>query len=740
LGYFTVATGSRPPGITTIVITARPTVQWDMTRCSLWRVLLVGVAVAFFPLLSGPAGAAEAGPGVKRALLVGINNYKAVPHLMGSLNDVAAMRQILITRWEFAPENVVTLTDEAATRAGILRALRQLVSESGPDDTVVFHYSGHGSQVKDLNGDEDDGLDETLVPYDGRTQGVPDIVDDELDAIFAKLRTSSALIILDSCHSGTGTRGVEFRARGIEPDMRLDEYQDPAVRPSEAGRTRAVIPRMTARELVMSAVASDQEALDGPIEGEYHGIFTYALSRSLAVSPPGATPRDVFVRVGQELKQLQARLGHTALPDPQLEGPPSLLDRALLVGPTGEGPVSGAPRLAWLDVQPRPAGQVMLIQGALLGAASGSTWMIYPPGETAFAPGRAIAVALVTGSVGVDARATLRPDTLRLEPGSRAVPQMPTSGSARIAVRLLEQSEARRRQLETVLKSTVPHVEFVGADRAARFLIDTTGNTLRLLTSDGRQVLGTFDGRTSQWGAEVARIIARSAAASELLSLDNPAAQIRLQAQVVGGPRPGGRDVVVVAHAQPAQLHIRHSNEPRTARNSLQVSLAVSADAYITIVDVDSEGHANLLFPNSYQRPDFWPEGRVPRDRPLLMPDTLTDGGRAGFFWDYGPPVGMDTVRIFATTDLGTARLIRGRIQALQAGPADGTRGVGSTTPGNATVSEGLRVLREDLSGLATRGIVVTQDFASPVSPGGQDSPQVPGDWAAASLTVAIAE
>jgi len=113
---------------------------------------------------------AAAAPGVKRALLVGINNYKAVPHLMGSLNDVAAMKQILTTRWGFSPDNIVILTEQAATRAAILRELRRLVRESGPNDTVVFHYSGHGSQVKDLNGDEDDGLDETLVPYDGRTR------------------------------------------------------------------------------------------------------------------------------------------------------------------------------------------------------------------------------------------------------------------------------------------------------------------------------------------------------------------------------------------------------------------------------------------------------------------------------------------------------------------------------------------------------------------------------------------
>src|SRR5581483_5842865 len=328
--------------------------------------------------------------------------------------------------------------------------------------------------------------------------------------------------------------------------------------------------------------------------------------------PPGATPRDVFARVGQELHRLEAQLGHTGMPDPQLEGPPALLDRGMLASPAGGGPVPGAPRLAWLEVQTGPPGQITLKQGALLGAVPGSTWSIYPPGETAFAPGRALAVALVTETVGLDAHATLRPSSARLKPGSRAVVQMPASGSGRVAVRILDVPAVRHQQVEDILRRTIQNVDIVGADRPARFLIDATGDTLRLLASDGRQVVGTFDGRTDQWGPDVARVISRSAGAAELLALDNPSSQIRLQAQVVDAPGALARDIVVVADTQPAQLHIRHPNEPRSGQNSLQVAVTVSTDAYVTIVDVDSEGHTNLLFPNNYQRPDFWPDGRVP--------------------------------------------------------------------------------------------------------------------------------
>jgi hypothetical protein len=78
----------------------------------------------------------DSGPGVKRALLIGINKYQAVPKLQGSINDIETMRQILLTRWGFPERHIAVVADEAATRAGILAALEQLVKETGSQDTV----------------------------------------------------------------------------------------------------------------------------------------------------------------------------------------------------------------------------------------------------------------------------------------------------------------------------------------------------------------------------------------------------------------------------------------------------------------------------------------------------------------------------------------------------------------------------------------------------------------------------
>ncbi len=137
------------------------------------------------PPVSGPA---------RRALLIGINAYASsdVPKLRGCVNDVEAMRLVLTGRYGFAPADVRSITDAAATRKGILAALEQLVEEGRAADTIFVHYAGHGSQVQDLDGDEEDGKDETIVPFDGRTEGVPDITDDELNATATRARARAA--------------------------------------------------------------------------------------------------------------------------------------------------------------------------------------------------------------------------------------------------------------------------------------------------------------------------------------------------------------------------------------------------------------------------------------------------------------------------------------------------------------------------------------------------------------------
>ncbi|HEY6597752.1 MAG TPA: caspase family protein, partial [Pseudomonadales bacterium] len=487
--------------------------------------------------------------GATRALLIGINQYKSVPPLQGSVNDVSTMREVLMTRWNFSSSNIEMVLDGQATRANILAALNRLVSTARPDEVVYVHYSGHGSQVQDLNGDESDGLDETIVPQDGRGGDVPDIVDDELDVIFSKLRAKSAVIVLDSCHSGTATRAFDVRTRSVPQDTRVDLYRTGVT----ATSTRAITPLQRSRFVVMSGAADNEEALDGPVEGRYHGFFTYALSRSFTSAQPSASPRQIFAGVAGELRRIQTSFGRTSMPEPQLEAPPASLDLPLFARAVAAEPgTSPPPRLAWLTVRPAGGGGVTLVNGVLLGGTPGSSWAIYPPNEVRFAPGRALAVATVTAIDGTDARAQIISGAQAIEPESRAVALMPAPASSRIAMRMGDVPADRRQQIKQALSNSIAAIEWVDPPRPARFLVDMQGGTVRLLTADGSSVVGSFALGDQRSIANIARIASRTAAASELLALDNRASRLQLSVQVVGAAAPATRAIRLGADTEPA--------------------------------------------------------------------------------------------------------------------------------------------------------------------------------------------
>ncbi len=109
--------------------------------------------------------------GTKKALLVGINYVGQNGELNGCHNDVYSMQSFLEKKG-WASDDCTLLLDTAGqnqpTRDNILKAIDEFVSNAKPGDSLFLHYSGHGASVKDDNGDEKDGKDETLVPLVGR--------------------------------------------------------------------------------------------------------------------------------------------------------------------------------------------------------------------------------------------------------------------------------------------------------------------------------------------------------------------------------------------------------------------------------------------------------------------------------------------------------------------------------------------------------------------------------------------
>ena len=148
--------------------------------------------------------------GKRKALLIGINYTGTSAALRGCQNDVDNVSEFLTQRYNYRPEDMVILKDDPSfgyrqqpTRQNILEAMSWLVRGAQPNDSLFFHYSGHGGQAKDTNGDEEDGYDETIYPLDFKQAGM--IVDDDMHAIMVRPLPAGCRLtaIFDSCHSGS---------------------------------------------------------------------------------------------------------------------------------------------------------------------------------------------------------------------------------------------------------------------------------------------------------------------------------------------------------------------------------------------------------------------------------------------------------------------------------------------------------------------------------------------------------
>ncbi|ERN01030.1 hypothetical protein AMTRI_Chr03g145770 [Amborella trichopoda] len=147
--------------------------------------------------------------GRKKAVICGISYRYSRHELKGCINDAKCMKYLLINKFKFPESSIINLTEDERdpykipTKQNIRMAMYWLVQGCQPGDSLVFHYSGHGSQQRNYSGDEVDGYDETLCPLDFETQGM--IVDDEINATMVRPLPRGVKLhaIIDACHSGT---------------------------------------------------------------------------------------------------------------------------------------------------------------------------------------------------------------------------------------------------------------------------------------------------------------------------------------------------------------------------------------------------------------------------------------------------------------------------------------------------------------------------------------------------------
>ena len=255
----------------------------------------------------------------KRALIVSIADYPSVPEKFQNWSDLSCDNDVLLvnsmlSEQKFDEENIIRVIDEYATHDGILNAFDQLLKSSEEGDIIYFHFSGHGQQIKDEDGDEEDGYDEALVAYNAPLNwydgydGKEHVSDDELKEFIKKLREKlgkkgQIIFVLDSCHSGTGTRGGNevAKARGTDDPCAPEDYDPDKI--MHRGMTDNDIDYSAGEELASISTFSGCRADQVNYEfkdydsGLNYGSLTFFFTSAVKDLGENATLRNLFSKV-----------------------------------------------------------------------------------------------------------------------------------------------------------------------------------------------------------------------------------------------------------------------------------------------------------------------------------------------------------------------------------------------------------------------------------------------------------
>lgn len=357
-------------------------------------------------LVAAPTRAEEASAPSKYALLIGVTRYPNLTgcDLKGPANDALIMSMLLQNKFSFPQSSLVVLSEAEGeklatnypTRANIEREFKRLATAVRSGDQVVILMAGHGSQQPESENSlytESDGLDEIFLPRDcgpwsgeGANAKVENaIIDDEMSLWLKAIQDRGARVwlIMDSCHSGTMTRGIAEVARQLPADAgslkipaealakarkRAEDRQPRGEATSEhphsplaksVGQSGLVAiyacqPHETTVEREMPAEGSEQKP---------YGLLTYTISQVLNQSETALSYDDL-------LTQVQARYTfmRRTSPTPMIEGPDRKYE------------VLGATELSRSKISlSETNGRLTINAGRFHGLTSGSVLAVYPP-------------------------------------------------------------------------------------------------------------------------------------------------------------------------------------------------------------------------------------------------------------------------------------------------------------------------------------------------------------------------
>lgn len=229
----------------------------------------------------------------KRAFMVGISHYDTALTKY-QWNNINGVEDILLLSPLLKKQGFSTteLLDEQATFGAIISQLTQFTNQTKKGDIVYLHFSAHGQPVEDLNGDEEDGWDESIVPIDayklykkGVYEGQKHLTDDLLNKYIKKLRekigpTGFLYVVVDACHAGTSSRANDETIRGTHVGF---TYNNKVFKPSTSKKSHYRIEASSKQSnvLFIEACRPDQVNTEIKVDSKRFGPLSYNIAQTL---------------------------------------------------------------------------------------------------------------------------------------------------------------------------------------------------------------------------------------------------------------------------------------------------------------------------------------------------------------------------------------------------------------------------------------------------------------------------
>lgn len=531
---------------------------------------------------------------VKRALLIGIDDYLAVTDLRGAVNDVELVQDILIGKFDMPPENILTLTNDKATRLGILTAIEDhLIAPATEGDVIILHYSGHGSQMRDQpNGDEVDGWDETIVPHDSRSNGVFDITDDELNGMLAKLtaKTKNVTFILDSCHSGAAARDGS-RVRKIERDSREPPPAPAFAISTRAGEGDAGIRLNGADYVLISGCLAPELSNETRFGERRHGAMTWFLAEALRAAQPGATYRSVMDSVKTNVTN------RFPTQHPQIEGP------GMDLGVFGVERINSKPYVLVESVSDNVA---TLDGGKLMGLEQDGRHPYYTPGTADTDNAEVAGILRIIAVDDFSAQAQLQQGD-EIMVGSRVLIGPSDFGQLPTTLYLDQNVDEAYAEIKTALQA-LPIVEIVESAEEAQLIIGREKNLIAIRTGDLSLASPLVDTASAGYTGEVINRVKDIVHWRALRDLHNPDSRRQINFDIA------------IKDSNPARLNPATVLPGQRLLYRVQ-NLEQDVGLYNYVLDVSSDGSVALLYPPSGEQQVLAPGATLQREIEMYLPD-----------------------------------------------------------------------------------------------------------------------